>query len=75
MNSGESAVFTALVGQNNTSYYLTDFQIDGSSITEEWAGGTAPSAGGGSGTDVYTFTILKTANATFSVFANQTNFA
>ena len=75
MNSGESAVFTALVGQNNTSYYLTDFQIDGASITEEWAGGTAPSAGGGSGTDVYTFTILKTANATFSVFANQTNFA
>ena len=74
-NAGESAVFTAFVGQNNASYYLTDFQIDGSSITEEWAGGTAPSAGGSSGTDVYTFTILKTADATFSVFANLTNFA
>ena len=74
-NAGESAVFTAFVGQNNASYYLTDFQIDGSSITEEWAGGTAPSAGGASGTDVYTFTILKTADATFSVFANLTNFA
>ena len=75
MNSGESTVFTAFVGQNNSSYYLTDFQIDGASITEEWAGGTAPSAGGASGTDIYTFTILKTANATFSVFANVTNFA
>ena len=75
LNAGESAVFTAFVGQNNASYYLTDFQIDGSSITEEWAGGTAPSAGGASGTDVYTFTILKTADATFSVFANLTNFA
>jgi len=75
MNSGESTVFTAFVGQNNTSYYLTDFQIDGSSITEEWNGGSAPSAGGASGTDIYTFTILKTADATFSVFANVANFA
>ena len=75
MNSGESTVFTAFIGQNNTSYYLTDFQIDGSSITEEWNGGSAPSAGGASGTDIYTFTILKTANATFSVFANVANFA
>ena len=53
----------------------SDFKIDGSSQTEKWVGGTAPSAGGGSGVDCYTFNILKTANATFTVMANQVNFA
>ena len=74
IKEGESTVFTLYTGSNNTSYYLTDFQIDGSSITEEWAGATAPSAGTGSGYDVYTFNILKTGNAAFKVFANFTNF-
>ena len=74
IKEGESTVFTLYAGSNNTSYYLTDFQIDGSSITEEWAGATAPSAGTGSGYDVYTFNILKTGNAAFKVFANFTNF-
>ena len=53
---------------------MTDFQIDGSSITEKWSGGTAPSAGTGSGVDCYTFNILKTADASFTVFANLVNF-
>ena len=75
MHIGQSAVFTAYTGSNNTSYYLTDFQIDGSSITEKWNGGSAPTAGTGSGTDVYTFNILKTADATFTVFATFSNFA
>ena len=54
---------------------LTDFQIDGSSITEKWNGGSAPSAGTASGVDVYTFNIMKTGDATFTVFANFANFA
>ena len=75
MNIGQSSVFTAYTGSNNTSYYMTDFQIDGSSQTEEWNGASAPSAGTGSGYDVYTFNILKTADATFKVFATFSNFA
>jgi len=74
MNIGQSSVFTAYTGSNNTSYYMTDFQIDGSSQTEEWNGASAPSAGTGSGYDVYTFNILKTADATFKVFATFSNF-
>ena len=54
---------------------MTDFQIDGSSQTELWNGGSAPSAGTASGVDVYTFNIMKTADATFTVFANFANFA
>ena len=75
MNIGQTTVFTVYSVSSNASYYLTDFQIDGSSITEKWNGGSAPSAGTGSGTDVYTFNIMKTADATFSVYANFSNFA
>ena len=75
MHIGQSVVFTAYTGSNNASYYMTDFQIDGSSQTEKWNGGSAPSAGTGSGTDVYTFNILKTADATFTVYATLSNFA
>ena len=75
MNVGQTTVLTVYSVSSNTSYYLTDFQIDGSSITEKWNGASAPSAGTGSGTDVYTFNIMKTASATFSVYANFSNFA
>ena len=75
MHIGQSSVFTAYTGSNNTSYYMTDFQIDGASQTEEWNGASAPSAATGSGYDVYTFNILKTADATFKVFATFSNFA
>ena len=75
MDIGKTAVFTLYSASNNTSYYLSNFQIDGSGITEKWSGGSAPSAGTGSGVDVYTFNILKTANATFSIYANTVNFA
>ena len=75
MDIGKTTVFTLYSAQNNASYYMTDFQIDGSSITEKWNGGSAPSAGTASGTDVYTFNIMKTADATFTVFATFSNFA
>ena len=75
MHIGQTSVFTAYTGSNNTSYYMTDFKIDGASQTEKWNGGTAPTAGTGSGTDVYTFNILKTADATFVVYATFSNFA
>ncbi len=75
MHIGMQLVFTGYVPSNNASYYMTDLKIDGSSQTEKWNGGSAPSAGTGSGTDVYTFNILKTADATFTVFANFSNFA
>ena len=75
MNVGQTTVLTVYSVSSNASYYLTDFQIDGSSITEKWNGAAAPAAGTGSGTDVYTFNIMKTASATFSVYANFSNFA
>ena len=51
--------------------YCANIQIDGAAVTENWIGGSAPSAGGSSGVDVHTFTIIKTASATFTVLGNQ----
>ena len=54
--------------------YSANWTVDGSAVTEQWNGGSAPSAGGADGYDVYTVTLLKTSNATFTVFANVSNF-
>ena len=40
-----------------------------------WEGGSAPVAGTANGIDRYNFTIIKTANTTFDVFASVTSYA
>ena len=55
--------------------FSANWTIDGSAVTEAWNGGSAPSAGGSSGKDFYTLNIIKTADATFTVLANVSNFA
>jgi len=75
MAVGESMTFALLITQGGTAYYLNTYQVDGSSVTPKWSGGSAPSSGNANSVDVYTFTILKTASATFSVFAGQLQYA
>ena len=72
---GKVTAITIYSANNSTSNYMTAFQIDGSAQTIKYAGGSAPSAATGSGVDVYSLTIFKTAAATYSVFGNFTNFA
>ena len=75
MAVGESMTAAVLMTQGSSAYYLNSYQVDGSSVTPEWSGGTAPSSGNASSIDSYTFSIIKTANATFTVLASQTQFA
>ena len=72
---GQSITAAILMTQGSTAYYLNAYQVDGSSVTPKWSGGSAPSAGNASGIDAYSFTIIKTADATFTVLASQTQFA
>jgi hypothetical protein len=74
--TGESVTAAFLVTNGATPYYNSSIQVDGttSGVTTRWQGGTAPSSGNASSVDIYTYTIIKTANATFSVFAAQTQF-
>jgi hypothetical protein len=73
--TNDSITIAVLATQGSTAYYQNAMQIDGSSVTPKWAGGTAPTAGNASSIDVYTFTIIKTASATYTVLASQTKFA
>ena len=76
MADGETLSFQLISAQNSTSNYMTAFKIDGSSShLVWWQGGSAPSAGGGSGYDVYTFTVFKIGNASFRTFAALSNHA
>jgi hypothetical protein len=70
-------ISAVLVSPNGaTAYYPTAFQIDGSAVTPKWLGGTAPSSGNINSTDVYVYTIIKTAaTPTYTVLASQNRFA
>jgi hypothetical protein len=75
MANNDSISFVVMATQGSTAYYQSAMQIDTTSVTPKWAGGTAPTAGNANSIDVYTFTIIKTASATFTVLASQTKFA
>ena len=74
MTTGQSLTVAFLVTQGATAYYNSAVQVDGASVTPKWQGGTAPTTGNASSVDIYTYTIVKTGSAAFTVFASQTQF-
>jgi hypothetical protein len=75
MSTGESATIALFITCGATAYYPTAFTIDGTSVTPKWQGASAPTAGYASSVNVYAANVLKTADATFTVFVSQTQFA
>jgi hypothetical protein len=75
MSTGQSITVAFLVTQGSPAYYNNVVQVDGSAVTPRYQGGTAWTSGNASGIDAYVYTIIKTANATFTVLASQTRFA
>jgi len=74
MTTGD-ALTIVFMATNSTAYYGSALTIDGSAVTPKYQNGVAFSAGSASAIDIYTYTIFKTANATFTVLAGQTKFA
>ena len=74
MATGQSVTVVFAVTQGSTAYYNNAVTIDGNSVTPKYQGGTAWTAGNASGIDAYSYTIIKTASATFTVLASQTQF-
>ena len=70
MAVGESIAVT-IITTAAAAGYSTQLTIDGAAVTENWIGGAVPSDGGTSGVDIYTFTIIKTASATYTVVGQQ----
>ena len=75
MSTGESMSVTFLVTNGSTAYYNSAVQVDGSSVTPKWQGGSAPTSGNASSIDSYTYVLIKTGSAAFTVLAAQTKFA
>ncbi len=75
MAVGDMISVTIMSAVNNTSYFIEQVRVDGveasAGVTTYWAGGSAPTEGGGSGVDTYAFNIVKTGNATYDMIANQ----
>ena len=65
--TGDSTTVAFLVTNGATAYKHSALTIDGSAQTVKWSGGTAPAAGNASAIDAYSFTIIKTASATYTV--------
>lgn len=74
LNDSMTVVFAVTNG--TTAYYPTTIQVDGSTITPKWQGGTAPTSGNASSIDVYTFVCFQTSSTSpyWTVFASQTQF-
>lgn len=81
MSVGETITVNAITVTNNDAFFVNDLLIDNASVdvTLHWVN-EAPSNGGSSGVDIYTFTIMKTADvdvnlgtpSQFLVIGNQT---
>ena len=75
MDTGESLTMAFIVKNGGSAYYNNAVTVDGASITPEWQGGAAPTAGNANSLDVYTYTFIKTGDAAFTALAAQTQFA
>ena len=78
MAVGEMASVTIITTAASAGY-AAHWTIDGNAVTETWVGGSAPSAGGSSGLDIYSFSIIKigtgTGDSGWKVIANVSNAA
>jgi len=75
MTTGQAITVVFMNTNGATAYYNNVVQVDGSTVTPKWQGGTAPTGGNASSVDVYTYTVIKTGSAAFTVLASQTKFA
>ena len=71
--TGDAITLVWLNTNGSTAYYPNVIQIDGSTVTPKVP--SAISSGNASSIDAYSFTIIKTASATFTVLETQTKFA
>jgi hypothetical protein len=74
--NSQTITVSLLATQGATAYYNSLVQIDGSTVTPKWQGGTAPTSGNTGSVDVYNYVITKTATTpTYTVLASVTKFA
>ena len=71
---GETVNVTIIAKPNGAGYYAA-LTVDGSGVTEEWLGGSAPSSANAGGYDITTHQLIKTGTDTFICLSNVQNYA
>jgi hypothetical protein len=76
LSTGQAMTVAVFATIGTVGNFNNQVQVDGtvSGVTTRWQGGT-PTVGNTSSVDAYTYTVVKTGNATFTVFASLTRFA
>ena len=75
MATGQTVTIVFLNTNGATAYYNNAVTVDGNSVTPKYQGGTAWSSGNASAIDAYSYTIIKTGSAAFTILTSQTKFA
>jgi hypothetical protein len=73
LSTGQAITVAVFATIGTTGFFNNVFQVDGATITPKWQN-NAPVAGNTSSIDAYTYTIVKTGNAAYTVFASLTKF-
>ena len=76
LSIGETASIT-IITTAAAAGYSTRWKVDGllTGITTSWVGGSEPTTGNASGLDTYALTLIKTADATYTIINNLVNSA
>ena len=72
MAIGDAITVTGITSVNASTAYIHHLQVDHNQVQVLWNGG-APTAGGASGMDAYSFNIIKTGIGTFVAIGNRIN--
>jgi len=75
MNIGNTITAALLITNGSTAQYVQNTQVDNVLVVPKVQGGSALSEGNANSTDIYTITVAKTADATFTMFLSQSQFA
>ena len=73
MPTNRTLSVAVLVKNGATPYAINFVQLDGANTTINWSGGTAPTPNANA-IDIYSFTILKTGSATYTLLGAKQNF-
>jgi hypothetical protein len=73
LSTGQAITVAVFATIGTTGFFNNNFQVDGVTVTPKWQN-NAPIAGNTSSIDAYTYTIVKTGSATYTVFASLTKF-
>lgn len=75
MSTGQSTCVSLFMTNGATPYYVSNVTVDSVAVTPKWQNAITPTGGDANSVNIYTFNVIKTANASFTVFASQTQFA